>query len=192
MNKVKLLLTIGCALALTACAVPGKKAVLEQSKDKPTWVDSNKITWNDGSTVFIRSQYTIRGDERVNACYQLAKMDTKDVLLREISEDVRGQIDMAQQGISEEAEIILNQSTASEYGGKVTGFRFLERYHERYKLGEDERIDCFVLGKIRKGDYERIRRAVVFNVVQADPGLKKALTERQIDFFNNSKSQKSQ
>jgi hypothetical protein len=175
------------ALFLTACASQDKRDVLEQGGNgKPEWVQQTKITWNDGDQVYFRTQYTIRGNERVNACYQLAKHETKETLLREISEDIRGQIDNAQQSISEEAEIVLNQSRTSEYSGKVTGLRFLEQYHERYKVDGTERVDCFVLSSIKKHDYESIRRAVVFKITEVDPALKQALNKRQVEFFSEA------
>jgi hypothetical protein len=184
--KVSKLLVICAMFAISACASKPKKEVIEEGAQgaKPAWVTTTKITWNEGDQVFFRTQYTIRGDERINGCFQLARLETKETLLREISEEIRGQIDNAQQSISENAEIILNQSRSGEHSGRVTGLRYLEQYHERSRLGEAERIDCFVLGTIKKSDYESIRRAVVYKMADVDPGLKQAMSKRQIDFFS--------
>jgi len=181
--KLTNVLLLLATTSLAACAAKEKKAVIEAAPGKPEWVSSTKITWNENDQVFFRTQYTIRGDERVNGCFQLAKLDTKETLLREISEEIRGQIDSAQQSISESAEVVLNQSRASEFGGKVTGLRYLEQYHERYKVDGSERVDCFILGSIKKSDYESIRRAVVLKLAEVDPGLKQAMNKRQIEFF---------
>lgn len=176
--------------ALTACTGSQKKDVLEvvQSNGKPDWVNSTKISWNEGDQVFFRTQYTIRGNERINGCYQLAKVEMKETLLREISEDIMGHIDNAQQSISEDAEIVLNQFRTGEYRGKVTGLRFLEQYHERYKIDGTERVDCFLLGTIKMRDYDSILRAVVFKMVEVDSGLRQALNRRQIEFFSQKKN----
>jgi hypothetical protein len=177
-------------MAITACATRQKKDMLDVGANdgKPDWVNSTKMTWTEGDQVLFRTQYTVRGDERVNGCYQLAKLETKEALLREIQEEIRGQIDSAQQSISESAEVILNQSRRSEFSGRVTGFRFLEQYHERYKIDGTERIDCFMMGAIKKSDYETIRRAVVYRLIEVDPGLRTAMSKRQIDFFSEAKT----
>lgn len=172
----------------------GKREIVEigGQADKPKWVDSTKLAWNEGDEVFFRTQYTIKGDERVNGCYQLAKLEVKETLLREMAEEIRGQIDNAQQSISENAEIILNQSRSGEFSGRVTGLRHLEQYHERFKVGGSERIDCFVLSVIKKSEYEAIRKVIVFKMAEVDPGLKAAMNKRQIDFFSTKASNKVQ
>lgn len=187
MNQVRLVLMIATLIS-AACASKEKKTVLE-GDGRPEWVSSTKITWNEGDQVFFRTQYTIRGDERVNGCYQLAKLETKETLLREISEEIRGQIDNAQQSISESAEVLLNQSRASEFGGRVTGLRYVEQFHERYKLDGSERVDCYILGSIKKSDYETVRRAVVFKLVEVDPALNQAMNRKQVNFFEPKEAQ---
>lgn len=185
--KVRVISTCVLMGVLAACSSTGpKKEVVESGgqPSKPGWVESTKITWNEADQVFFKTQYTIRGDERINGCYQLAKLETKETLLREMAEEIRGQIDNAQQSISENAEIILNQSRTGEYKGRVTGLRFLEQYHERYKADGNERIDCYILGAIKKSDYDSIRRVIVYKMAEVDPGLKAALNKRQIDFFS--------
>jgi len=173
------------ALAISACTTGPKKNVLDAGAEsgKPAWANSTKIAWEESGQVFFRVEYTIRGDERVNGCYQLARLEGKETLLREISEELRGQIDNAQQSISENAEIILNQSRSSEFNGRVNGLRYSEQYHERYKIDGTERVDCFLLGSIKKNDYETLRRAVVLKLVEVDPGLRQALLKRQVGFF---------
>ena len=164
------------ASTLTACVSPHKQ--------RPAWVADPKVTWTEGDQVFFKTQYSVRGDERLNGCYQLAKLESKETLLREIAEEIRGRIDNAQQSISENAEILLNQSRTSEFQGRVTGVRNLEQYNERTLLNGEERIDCFLLSAIRNSDYESVRRAVVTRVVGADPKLKETLNQRQVDFYS--------
>ena len=170
--------------------VESQKNVVEAGNQdsRLLWASGSKITWSEGDQVFFRSQYTVRGDERVSGCYQLARLDANTTLLREIAEDIRGQIDSAQQSISENAETILNQSVTSDFAGKVSGLRFLEQYHERYNVSSTERIDCYILSNIKRSDYESIRRSVLQKVTEADPGLKAALIKKQIDFFSSVKN----
>lgn len=190
MQKTKSVFLVA-AVFLVGCGSVDKKSVLETGnpEGRPDWVSSNKITWNEGDQIFIRTQYVIRGDERVNGCYQLAKLETKETVLREISEQIRGQIDSAQQSISEDAEAILNQSRSSEFKGRVIGMRNLEQYHERAKVSGTERIECFLLSSIKTQDYEKIRKEVVDKLVAVDSELKAALNRRQIDFFSANKTQ---
>lgn len=189
--KAKITLAI-LALLSSACASNrGPKALLDQSSTQPSWVNSTKIAWAEGDQVFFKTEYSIRGDERLNGCYQLAKLETKENLLREIAEDVRGQIDSAQQSISEDAELVLNQSRTSDFAGKVTGLRFLEQYHERFQVSGQERLHCYLLSSIKRSDYESIRRAVIYKVVAVDPGLREALNKKQIQFFEPKDSSKN-
>lgn len=151
--------------------------------DPPAWVSSTRVTWEKEKKYFIRSSHTVRGDERVNGCYDLARLDTKELLLSELANDVRGQIDNAQQSISENAEAILGKVRSGEFEGRITGLRFSEQYFERYFVGDMERIDCHVLSEINEKDYNEIKRNVVHKIANVDPRLKEAITKGQIDFF---------
>ncbi len=173
-------------LFLSACATEQRTLIENGNLKKPEWVESSKISWTEGDQVYFRSQYTIRSDERLNGCFQLAKLETKESLLREISEDLRGQIDSAQQGISESTELILSQVRSSEYSGKVTGMKFIEQYHERYVSSGVERSDCYILAGIRKTDYDQIKRRVLYKIVEADPDLKRAIKDRAVQFFGGN------
>ncbi len=188
-NRFKLVLS-SFLLTMTACSSNPRKNVVEagNQENRPVWATGAKVNWTEGEQVLFRSQYTVRGDERVNGCYQLARIDASTTLLREIAEDIRGQINNAQQSISETAENILNQSVSSEFSGRISGLRFLEQYHERYKVSSTERIDCYLLSSINKSDYEAIRRQIIHNVTKADPSLKAVLNKKQIEFFSNIKN----
>ncbi len=183
---MKKYLLIG-TLFLTGCATDQRLLIDNGSVKKPDWVESTKISWTEGDQVYFKSQYTIRNDERLNACFQLAKLDSKETLLREIAEDLRGQIDSAQQGISENTELILSQVRSSEYSGKIIGMKFLEQYHERYVSSGVERSDCYVMAGIRKADYDQIKRQVLYKIVEADPDLKRVIKDRAIQFFDNDR-----
>ena len=180
------------SLLFTACSSMDiqKRRFLDSTShldSPPEWVNSTKATWENKEKVFIRSSYSVKGNERVNGCYDLAKLDSKEALLSEISNDVKGSLDNAQQSISEDAEVVLGKVRTGEFGGRVMGMRFSEQYFERYLVGQVERVDCHVLAEIKAGDYNRIKREIVDKIVSVDPRLKEAITKKQVDFFKKDK-----
>lgn len=175
-------------LLFTACATGPRRVILDASTAKqPSWVKTTEITWDNGKAVALKSQYTVLGNERVNGCYQLAELDLKQTLVTGISEDIKGIIDNAQQGISEESELILSQSRSTKFEGRLTGLKVRERYFERYEVKDDERIDCFVLAEVSREDYNRMKRQIVNKLAAVDPDLKKAILQKQIKFFEDEK-----
>ena len=180
-------------LALIGCASTGSKVGRifidspTHKDDSPEWVQKQKVSWDSGNEVYFRTAHTIRGNERVNACYDLARLDAKETLLTELASDIRGRIDNAQTSISESAEVILGKVRSEEFQGRIIGLKTDETWFERYKIGDDERVDCFVLSKIRRSDYDRVKKEVVDKIVEADPRIKEAIAKRQIEFFDNGK-----
>ncbi len=173
----------GILALFVACASTPKKVVIDSSPVRPTWMDTNKIAWDDGARVFLKSNHTVKGNERLNGCYDLARLDAKENLLSEIANDVRGRIDNAQQSISENAEVILGKVRSGQFEGQISGLRFSEQYFERYRIQDTERIDCYLLAEITLSDFNRTKQAVVNKVAEADPRLKEAIARQQIDFF---------
>lgn len=170
-----------------------KRDVIDASGDEPRWAKASKQSWmdEDGGKVYVRARHEVRGDQRVDACFDLVRLDARENLLSEIATDVRGRIDNAQQSISENAEVVLSKARSSEFKGRVVGFKFPEQYFERYRLPGDsgasvERIECFVLAEISRDDYNRIKREVVEQIVEVDPRIKEAIARKQIDFFSAS------
>lgn len=179
-------------VALAACETAGpRRVVVDQSGDggPPEWVHSSRSNWEDGTTVMYRGTSTLWGDERLDGCYQLAKLNAKEALLSEISEEVKGAVDHATQGLSEEAENVLNLSRSTKYQGNLSGLRFTEEYYERYVIKDDERIECFVLGAIKRSDYNKVRRRVLTGVAAVDSRVREAMMKRQIQFFDEGEEQ---
>lgn len=162
------------------------------SDDPPKWARSLKKTWEDDGKVMIRATHTIRGDERVNGCYDLAKLDGKEAILSEIATDIRGSLDNAQTSLSENAETVLGKVRTGEYAGRLVGLRFTEEYFERYRIVETERIDCHVLGEMKLSDYNMVKKAVVDRVAAVDARVKEAITTKQVDFFRKPASNESE
>jgi len=186
---MKQLLTMIVMLFLIGCSSSPKRIILDSSSNnEPSWVDSNKLIWEESGNIYLKATHTVRGNERPNGCIDLAKLDAKENLLSEIKNDVKGSIDNAQQSISEDAEVILGKVRSSEFEGSISGLRFDESYWQKYQIGElEQKVQCHVLGKMKKDDYLATKRAVISKVQAVDPRLKEAITKKQIDFFANQK-----
>jgi len=188
-NVTKTLLTGVAAALLTACSsmtlIPTKVVVDTSAPDgRPKWANSTKILWEENNFVHLRASHTVKGDERVNGCYDLARFDAQESLLTELSVSIKGAIDNAQQSLSESAELILGKVRSGEFKGTIRGLRMTEQFHERYVIGEAERVDCFVLAEMKKRDYDALRLTLLNDLAAADPKLKEAILKKQIKFFD--------
>ena len=174
------------------CSSAPKRVVLDTSSpDKPDWVGDVRISWNKDKRIHFKGDYTVRGNQRANACIDLAKLNVKESLITEIQEELKGAVDNASDSIREDAEIILNKSRTAQYSGSISGLRFTSRYWEKYALPTDEqKISCHVLGSISESDYKKTKRNVVNKITRANPKLKAAVTKKQIDFFKEEASKK--
>lgn len=182
-----LFITVLCGITISSCSSTGPtKVVLDSSPERPDWVKGNKIIWEDSGNTYLRSTHTVNGSERINGCYDLAKLDSKENLLSEIANDVRGRLDNAQQSISENAEVLLGKVRSGEFEGKITGLRHLETYYERYRIGETERLDCQVLSEISRANYNTTKQAVLNKLIAIDQRIKEAITKKQVEFFSDS------
>ena len=194
MKKLFLVMPLA-AMLLSACSSTPTKDQSDTAKLGRVFLDSSthedslpkwakgKVAWEDNGKVIFHATHTILGSQSVDGCYDLAKLDSSESLLGEISNDIKGRIDNSSTSINEDAETILAKSRSSEYAGQVTGLRVTENYFERYSIGGTERVNCHVLAEIRQGDYNRIKHAIVDKVIAADPRVKEAVMQNQIDFF---------
>ena len=188
------ILLLGLLFFLTRCSslMPQGRQFLDSSTHKdspPDWVRDTKVSWESKDRINLRSSYTIRGDVRLNGCFDLAKMDGKEAILSEIANEVRGTLDNAQQSLSENAETVLGKARSSEFSGRITGLRFTDQYFERYLVGETERIDCRVLGQVDASDYKRLKRELVDRIAAADPRIKDAIAQKHLDFFKKTQQE---
>ncbi len=190
MRKITMALAI---IVMAGCSsTPRRERVFLDSSlhedSPPKWVRSLKTTFEESGKIFLKSSHSIRGDERTNGCFDLAKFDSKENILSEVANEIKGSIDNAQTSINENAETILGKVRSGQFEGKVTGLRFEEEYWERYSIGDVERVECHVLGTLTKEDFNQIRKAVLFKVQEADPKLKAAILNKQIRFFDEGSS----
>ena len=168
------------------CSSVSRKIILDTSSpDKPSWAKKSEISWEEKKKIVFKGDYTIRGDQRANACIDLAKLNVKESLITEIQDELKGAVDNASDSIREDAEIILNKSRTAQYRGSISGLRFTSRYWEKYTLTatEEQKISCHVLGNISKSDYVKTKRNVVNKITKANPKLKDAMLNKQIKFF---------
>lgn len=173
-------------LIIAACSSTGpKKIILDQSsEDKPSWTNSSKLAWQDGKSIYLKATHTIKSNERANGCIDLAKLDSKENLISEIKNEIKGSIDNAQQSINVDAEVIVGKVRSSKFQGSISGLRFVESYWEKYQMGNDEQaITCHVLSKIEEADYIKMKKAILNNVIAIEPRIKEAITKKQVNFF---------
>jgi len=181
-----LILSVG-VFAIASCSTTGTKRITDSSGDKPSWAKSSKISWEEDNKIFIRGTANIRGNERVDGCYDLANLNAKEALVSEIQSYIKGVLDNSVQSISENAEVVLGKSRTSDFEGKIMGQRFIERYFERSIIGDAERVECQLLSEISQKDYDRMKRLIIDKVQEVDPKIKEAIKQKHIDFFSAPK-----
>lgn len=182
-----LLISSFTLILMTACSSTGpKKNILDQSSSKkPSWAESSKISWKKKNHIFFKATHTVRADERANGCLDLAKLDTKENLISEVKNEIKGSIDNAQQSISVDAEVVLGKVRSSGFEGAISGLRFTESYWEKYELSNGEAATtCHVLSQIEEKDYIKMKKNVLRKVIAVEPRIKDAIKKKQINFFN--------
>jgi hypothetical protein len=190
---VSMIVTTFIMMLLGGCSTGSKRdhrttIETQGGTSAPDWATGTKLSWEEGDAVAFKGEHTVRGTDRVNGCFDLAKLDVKEAVLSELVEDVRGRIDQAQQSLSEDAEQVLGKVRSASYAGKVTGLRFVERFFERYRIGDSERLDCFVMAQMSKSDYARLKRSLVDELSRVDPQLHAAIAAKQVEFFSGKDS----
>lgn len=170
----------------SACSSGGplKRTTLDESGSKPSWVSDSKTSWEADQKIRVRGMQQVRGDERLSGCYELARLNAKSLLIGEIQEKIKGVLDTHETSLSENAEILLSKSRSAEFGGDLNGVRMVEDYFTRYRIGDDERVDCHVLAEVTREDYQQVKRRIIHKIQEADPRLKEQIAKKHIDFFN--------
>lgn len=176
----------GCSSGPKVDGVAGR-FVLDNSNrgdDLPDWTKSTRVGWEDNGMYYVRAEHTVKGNQRVNACYDLAKLDLKEGLLSEISSSIKGEINLASEGTAEELDPMLTKSLMTEIKGNIKGLRVQEQAFERYIVNDVERVDCFVLASMKASDYRQLRSTALQQALSASAEAAKAMRDRQVRFFN--------
>ncbi len=181
-------LTTISLLGAAACATSGvgpRKVMLDSSGPKPKWAESGKLFWEEDGKYRVKSNQQVRGDQRVQACLDLAQVNAYNVVLTGIEQEIRSTLDSVELSMNENAEAAFAKSSSlgAEAKRKVRGLQMLETYYERAKIGEAERIDCMILGEIRKDAYDALKRLIVDKIEEADPRIKEALLNKHVELI---------
>jgi len=184
------------SLLLQGCSSGGntkpdkvEKQVLDTggSGSVPAWVQDTKVSWlGDGNVHKFKAFHSIKGDERLTACYELAKLNAQEQITSEIWTDFKAAVSHSTQGISEATEDVFIQSRNLETRGNIRGLRFSEVFHQRFLVNGMERIDCFVLGELTDADFRQMRSHILSPVVQANPELRKVIEGKHLDLFRSA------
>lgn len=172
-----------------ASAPEGQKlVVLERStkgNDLPTWTSNSEMSWNNNDEIQLKGQYTLKGNQRVNACYDLAKGDARENLVSEMSVNFQSEINSYTQGISADENIELNKMFISQAKNKITGLRVSESAFERVLVNSEERINCFVLFSISKKSYQENMANAKSEVSKVNSEIIEKMKSRGLDFFSS-------
>lgn len=181
-------LTLVSLLTLAACASTGVqpgRVVLDSSGTKPKWAEGGKMFWEEGGKYLVKSAQQVRGDQRVQACLDLAQVNAYTVILTGIEQEIRSTLDSVELSMNENAEAAFAKSSSmgADIKRKVRGLQMTETYYERAKIGDAERIDCQVLGEIKKESYDSLKRLIVDKIEEADPRIKEALLQKHVELI---------
>jgi hypothetical protein len=199
-HKVVTLGFLGLTLVLAACASGPKgskqpgRVVLDNSAHGgvlPEWVNSGSVGWEQGDSIFLKSIYTVGGNQRVNGCYDLAKLEMKESLLSELSQDIKGELNLASEGISEGLDPLVTKSIRTNIEGTIKGLRVREQLFERYVVADVERVECFVQAAMSKVDYNKLKNSVLKQMSSVSDDVAAALRKRQKSFFGDGSDKKS-
>jgi hypothetical protein len=152
----------------------------------PPWVASGQVGWEQGDSVFFKSTYTVGANQRVNGCYDLAKLEMKESLLSELSQDIKGELNLGSEGISEGLDPLVTKSIRTNIEGTVKGLRMREQLYERYVVGDVERVDCYVQALMSKVDYNKLKNSVLKQMASVSDDVASAMRKRQHNFFNDA------
>jgi hypothetical protein len=186
-----ILLGAGCAQS----AKTPNRLVLENSmhgEDLPKWVMQSKVGWIESDRQLFKASYTVQGNQRVNGCYDLAKIELKENLLSELSQDVKGEINLANEGIAENLSPLITKSIRTSIDGNIKGLKTEELVYERYVISDIERIDCYVKSSMSKSDYQQLKISVLKQMSSVSAEVAEALRRRQKDFFDQNSDLKTE
>ena len=185
----KLVLT--SLLCLAACSTNNLKSysgkvTLEnsvRSSEVPAWVADYKTNWEEGDKYYFKTSYTILGSQRINGCYDLAKLELKANVLSEVSEKIKSEINQASEGISDNLDPLIAKAITSETGGEIKGLKVIGQVHERYLINGNEKQECFILGSMDKLDYLNLKGAAFNRALSVSKQVTENIRNRQSQFF---------
>ncbi len=185
-----------CLATLAGCSTMTNQAAKQRTvidnsmrgAQLPAWVYGAESAWEEGDRYNFRSNYTINANQRINGCYDLAKLELTESLLSELRQDILGEVSLANEGISESMDPLITKSIRKAIVGNVKGLRIKSQVYERYLVNDVERVDCFVRGEMSRSDYTSLRQSVSRDVASVSDEVGMVVRKRQADFFRDKKS----
>lgn len=194
MNSVTASVLILLAAILTSCSSSQHKIIVDSTKVKPEWANESKLRFEKDGSIYFKGEETVRGDQRLGGCYDLASFEVRSGIVRELKEELKGMIDQVMPDISESSESIMSKVSTSKWEGMIRGLKEEERYFERFRLLENsgsknykERVNCQVLLSLKEEEYQQMKMNAVEALKAVDPKLKEAIMNKQIDFLSAKK-----
>jgi len=185
---IGLILFQGCQH--TAPTLNLEKRILDQSyEDKPDWIKKTDVTWTEGSFIYYKNTFTVRGDQRVNACYELARLGLYESLISEIGSEIKAENNLASEGTLESESDLINKSVSENLSGYLKGVKVKSKAFERYVVKDNERVDCHLLTEISKSDYEKMKNRIGQEILSVSAEVTQALREKQKRFFSSEKKE---
>jgi hypothetical protein len=182
-------ITLFCAVVLSACSstLPLDARIWldssNHSETVPAWSRGPNEVWESNGKVFVRASETVSGDERVDTCFESAQTGSHGEVLVALARELRATLATAALQLNENAESLLAKVGSGEFSGRVPGLRHTEKYFERYRISEMERIDCHVLGEMTRQDFDRSKRAILDRLQKVDSRLREIVARGQVRFF---------
>lgn len=174
------IVTVGCSHQKVREDI--KKTIIESSiqGEKPEWALKSVMSWKEEMNHFYKSQYTIQENQRVNACYDLAKMELRENIMTELSSEIKGEIVLALKGSKINYNELMTKTMIQSFEGRLQGLKIQEQFHERYLIREREQVDCFVKASIDKESYRKLKNELLNQMAEESGELKKAIENRQV------------
>lgn len=194
-NKTNALVIICLSIWTFSCQhsppnLTSEKVILDQSYDKkPEWIQKQEVTWTEGKNIYYKNSYTIRGDQRINACYELARLSLYENIVSEIGSKFKAENNLASEGTLESENDLITKSVTENVSGYLKGIRIKSRGFERYSLKENERVDCHILTEISQSDYEKMKNRINQEIISVSADVAQQVRDKQKRFFANDKDQ---
>ena len=164
------------------------RKIIDKSYDeKPEWLMKQDDFWKNEDKLNFKFTYTISGEQRTNACFELARLGINELILSELKSEIKAQNNLASEGLSENESEFLNKSLTENLSGEIHGLRIKSKAFERYIVGEKERIDCSILTEMSSLDYNKIKSKALSNNYSIKQEVADTIREKQKDFFESSK-----
>lgn len=180
-------------LSLASCTTGTKsvseKITLEKStgkNDLPDWTEKPQNSWSMDDTYFFKSSYSVRGDQRVNACYDLAKAEARENILTEFKSFFSSEINGYTQGLNETDAQELNKMFVTSVKSHLYGLKLSESVHERYIIQNSEKIQCHVLLTMNKESLLKNIQTALSNGTKINGEVAKQMKDRAVKFFDSN------